>query len=86
MTSRDFTFWLQGFFELRGDTNEGLSAQQVKIVKEHLGLVFKHEFGAVPQPEPQGGACPTDVKEDPRWVRPAMGVGVGRPDLGIQIC
>lgn len=34
-----FCFWLQGFFELT-DSNE-LSEKQIKIIKEHLELVFK---------------------------------------------
>ena len=33
-----FVFWLHGFFEL-SDT-ETLSDKQVKIIKEHLDLVF----------------------------------------------
>ena len=42
MTSRDFVFWLQGAFELF-DAKAGLSADQVKVVKEHLDLVFAHD-------------------------------------------
>jgi hypothetical protein len=38
MSPEQFTFWLQGFFELT-DSNK-LSANQVKMIKEHLGLVF----------------------------------------------
>ena len=38
MTPENFTFWLQGFFELT-DTEE-LSKEQVAMVKEHLQLVF----------------------------------------------
>lgn len=40
MNSRDFCFWLQGYFELsKGDPN--LSGDQVNTIKEHLSLVFK---------------------------------------------
>lgn len=42
MTSRDFRFWLQGFFELTDET--GMSAQQSDMVKRHLALVFTHEI------------------------------------------
>ena len=42
MTSRDFAFWLQGFFEIT-DSNE-LTQNQVKMIKNHLNLVFKHEI------------------------------------------
>ena len=42
MTSRDFCYWLQGFFELK-DT-EGVTSEQATIIKKHLALVFKHEI------------------------------------------
>lgn len=42
MKSRDFAFWLQGFFELGGGA-DGLNAQQVAMVKQHLGFVFQHD-------------------------------------------
>ncbi len=46
MTSRDFCFWLQGYFELtalqRGDV--ALSIEQQSMIKQHLALVFKHEI------------------------------------------
>lgn len=38
MNERDFAYWLQGFFELTN--TETLSAEQVRVVKEHLALVF----------------------------------------------
>jgi hypothetical protein len=44
MTSRDFCFWLQGFFELDGGGGSGLTAGQTAAVKRHLALVFKHEI------------------------------------------
>lgn len=43
MTSRDFAYWLQGFFELR-EEGTGLSAKQAELVEKHLALVFKHEI------------------------------------------
>lgn len=42
MTSRDFAFWLQGFFEVSEATE--LTADQVMRVRKHLNLVFKHEI------------------------------------------
>jgi hypothetical protein len=42
MTSRDFCFWLQGFFEISGD--KALSAEQGATVRKHLALVFKHKI------------------------------------------
>ncbi len=41
MKSRDFAFWLQGFFELSG--GEQITPEQAKLIKVHLGLVFAHD-------------------------------------------
>ena len=38
MTAEQFTYWLQGFFELSRTTT--LNEQQVKIVKDHIALVL----------------------------------------------
>lgn len=43
MTSRDFCYWLQGFFELQG-TNQALTPEQIQIIRNHLKLVFLHEI------------------------------------------
>lgn len=48
MTSRDFCYWLQGFFELYG-TRPGLkpdelTPEQVQCIRQHLALVFVHEI------------------------------------------
>ena len=42
MTSKDFAFWLQGFFEL-SETDE-LTPRQTEIIKNHLKLVFYYEI------------------------------------------
>ena len=44
MTSRDFAYWLQGFFEISGTDALTLNAEQVSMVKKHLNLVFVHEI------------------------------------------
>lgn len=50
MTSRDFCFWLQGYFEINGNQPrpseycESLNSEQIKMIKNHLALVFKHEI------------------------------------------
>lgn len=44
MTSRDFCFWLQGFFELRGDESSPVTPAQAECIKRHLVLVFAHEI------------------------------------------
>lgn len=38
MNERDFCYWLQGCLELSG--SKALDENQVKIIKEHLALVF----------------------------------------------
>ena len=42
MTSRDFAYWLQGFFEI-ADPSE-ITYEQTTMIKKHLALVFKHEI------------------------------------------
>lgn len=42
MTSRDFAYWLQGFFEITG-TNK-IDEGQAEMIKKHLSLVFIHEI------------------------------------------
>jgi hypothetical protein len=53
MTSRDFAFWLQGYFEILGtlksddqggQIGDKLTMAQVKCIKNHLNLVFKHDI------------------------------------------
>ncbi len=43
MTSRDFCYWLQGYFEI-SPPDASLSAEQAEMVRRHLELVFKHEI------------------------------------------
>ena len=42
MTSRDFCYWLQGYFEVGG--SEEMTKEQVGMVQTHLNLVFVHEI------------------------------------------
>lgn len=42
MTSRDFCYWLQGYFEV-ADPNE-ITVDKMNIIKKHLAMVFKHEI------------------------------------------
>jgi hypothetical protein len=39
MTPENFAYWLQGFFEIAG--SDELTETQVKMVKDHLALVFQ---------------------------------------------
>lgn len=38
MTSQEFCYWLQGYFEL--STSPAITPEQAKVIKEHLQLVF----------------------------------------------
>lgn len=42
MTSRDFVFWAQGFFEMAEPST--LNEKQVDLFRKHLNLVFFHEI------------------------------------------
>ena len=42
MTSRDFCYWLQGFFEVSGAKE--VTPEQLTVIKNHLNMVFKHEI------------------------------------------
>lgn len=42
MNTIDFCYWLQGYFEVSGEAE--INKDQVKIIKNHLNLVFKHEI------------------------------------------
>lgn len=46
MTSRDFCYWLQGYFEVAeaGEDTVALDDVQIGVIKKHLSLVFKHEI------------------------------------------
>lgn len=41
MTPENFTYWLQGYFELSDSNN--LSKEQVEVIKEHLALVLSKQ-------------------------------------------
>lgn len=42
MKSRDFCYWLQGYFELSEE--EVIGPNNVQKIKNHLNMVFKHEI------------------------------------------
>lgn len=44
MTSEQFAYWMQGFFEISGESTKKLTEEQVDMIKSHLELVFKHEI------------------------------------------
>lgn len=47
MTSRDFCYWLQGYFEINGaihGNGRSITPEEVRVIRTHLALVFKHEI------------------------------------------
>lgn len=45
MTSREFCYWLQGYFEILGpEANKTLGHGQVDTIQKHLSMVFVHEI------------------------------------------
>ncbi len=42
MTSRDFAYWLMGFYEITNPKN--ITEEQTAMIKKHLDLVFYHEI------------------------------------------
>ena len=44
LSSQNFCFWLQGYFEIAGRGKFGLNERQVELLQKHLNLVFKHEI------------------------------------------
>lgn len=44
MRSRDFCYWLQGYFELAADSDGYISKEAAALIKKHLALVFAHEI------------------------------------------
>ena len=52
MGAQEFCYWLQGWFELNGtiDHREGASPATLKMIEEHLQLVFT-KVTRGPQPE-----------------------------------
>ena len=50
MTSRDFCYWLQVYFEIsevkgcKEKLDIGITSDRAEIIKRHLAMVFKHEI------------------------------------------
>ena len=44
MKAHEFCYWLQGFFEISNESEQPLSKTQVKIIQNHLNMVFIHDI------------------------------------------
>lgn len=76
MTSRDFCYWLQGYFEIektRTSTLGALGEDQVKCIADHLALVYVHEI------DPSFGGSLEQAKLD------AVHAGVSKEELAAAI-
>ena len=71
MTSRDFCYWLQGYFELNGVGD--ITSKQSQIIQNHLNLVFKHEIDpSIDNGDPQKQSVLSDIHENihPNMLKP----------------
>lgn len=72
MKSRDFCYWLQGYFEINGGTK--LEPHQVDCIKRHLGLVFAHEIDPSMGPQEHQQTL-NAVHGTPAWQKPPSSDG-----------
>jgi hypothetical protein len=56
MTSRDFCYWLQGYFEIYEISQikkiPTFNEDEDKVIRNHLNMVFKHEIDPSMGPKP----------------------------------
>lgn len=72
MTPEQFTYWLQGFFEI--SETPTLSAKQVEIIKAHLQTVFTKvtpDFSQIPNTSPIK-PLPSDSPTTLPWIDPTQ--------------
>jgi hypothetical protein len=51
VTAQEFCYWLQGFYEINGNAAPAITAEQSKMIREHLALVFTKRTGRSPGEE-----------------------------------
>jgi hypothetical protein len=82
MTPENFVYWLQGHLEINEASpygNEGLTREQVKVVKQHLDLVLSKVTVSIPYSNPVEPYPPTDLI--PYWQPPISICGSAPYDL-----
>lgn len=71
MNSRDFAYWLNGYFEL-ADPSSGLTPEQVDCIEAHLKLVFIHEidpsYGDKKKQDELNKVHSANQKKPPSWM------------------
>lgn len=68
MNSESFCYWLHGYFELSGVTK--LDEAQVKMIKEHLALVFtKVTPELIEKKKPLKDPIKDNIVEDPATIK-----------------
>ena len=64
MNSIDFCYWLQGYFEVSG--NSEITQLQAEIIKNHLALAFKHEIDPLRERQTKATAAELNNLHDPK--------------------
>ncbi len=86
MKSRDFCYWLQGFFEISGGSAVILNSEQIQMIQNHLNMVFVHEIDPSfpaqeqgklnethrPPPIPEPTPAPSKGMVPPPWDKPMI--------------
>ena len=87
MKSRDFCYWLQGYFELHGNRpvrpephdDMALSGYQVEMIRKHLALVFKHDI------DPSAGSAAHQEELNEIHGKPDIKIGGIDPITGFTM-
>lgn len=86
MTTEQFCYWMQGFFEISNPKE--LNAKQVQIIKDHLNLVFNKQ---TPDRNQEEDDILSTLKKKPQnsWqdeLRPFPGNGGFHGDAPVVVC
>lgn len=83
MTSRDFAYWLQGYFEITRERG-GMTSEQVDLIRKHLAMVFIHEID--PKAGPPGHQQKLDEAHTGAHADPHPTIGGVGPSGAIYRC